>query len=107
VPRRLTQLIALWFVVLIVVPFTAPLQTLDVHDALGGTTPRSAQSTPESSTTPTIREISAVAGMASLMALTTPAVSAITRADAIERSPRTSIRRAPLTIRVQRSILRM
>jgi hypothetical protein len=107
VPRRLTQLIALWFVVQIVVPFTAPLQTFDVHDALGGTTPRSAQSTPESSTTPTIREGSAVSGLAALMALTTPIVSPITRVDAIERSHQTSIRRPPLPIRVQRSILRL
>ena len=106
-PRRLTQLIALWFVVQIVLPFTAPLQALDVHDALGGTTPRSAQSTPESSTTPTIREGSSVSGLAALMALTTPAISRITRAEAIDRSPQTSIRRPPLTIRVQRSILRL
>jgi hypothetical protein len=107
VRRRLTQLIALWFVVQILVPFTAPLQTLDVHDPLGRTTPRGAQSTPESSTTPTIRESSAVSGVASLMALTTAAVSPITRADAFERSPQTAIRRPPLPIRVQRSILRL
>jgi len=104
--RRLTQLIALWFVVQIVVPFTAPLQMLDVHD-LGRTTPRSTQSTPESSTTPTIRESSAVSGLASLAAPTTAALSPITRADAFERSPQTAIRRPPLPIRVQRSILRL
>jgi hypothetical protein len=108
VPRRFTQLIALWFVVQIVLPFTAPLQALDVHDGFGGgTIPRSSQSTPESSTTPTIRESSTVSAIASLMALTTQAVSPITRANAIALSSQTSIRRPPLTIRVQRSILRL
>ncbi len=53
--RRLRQLIAAWFVLQIVLPFTAPLQTLDWHDLFGETHSHSSPS-PESSTTPTIRD---------------------------------------------------
>lgn len=105
--RRLIQLIALWFVVQIVVPFTAPLQTLDLHDFLGGTTSRTAQSAPESSTTPTIRETSVVNGLASLVALMVPAVSAIAAADVVARTPLRSIYRTPPTQPLERSVLRL
>jgi hypothetical protein len=100
-------LIALWFVVQIVVPFTAPLQTLDPHDFLGRTTSRTAPSAPESSTTPTIRETSAVNSLASLVALMAPAFSAIVGAEVVERSPLRSIHRPPPALPAQRSVLRL
>ena len=66
--RRLHQLIAVWFVLQIVLPFTAPLQTLDLHDLFGGTThSHSSSSSPESSTTPTIRDTSGASAIGSLI----------------------------------------
>jgi hypothetical protein len=68
VTRRLHQLIAVWFVLQIVLPFTAPLQTLDLHDLFGGTThSHSRSSSPESSTTPTISDTSSTSGLGSLV----------------------------------------
>jgi len=66
VTRRLQQLIAVWFVLQIVLPFTAPLQTLDLHDLFGGTTHGHSRSSPESSTTPTIRDTSSTSALGSL-----------------------------------------
>ena len=66
--RRLHQLIAVWFVLQIVLPFTAPLQTLDLHDLFGGGAhSRSSSSSSESSTTPTIRDTSAASALGSLI----------------------------------------
>jgi len=67
VTRRLNQLIAVWFVLQIVMPFTAPLQTLDLHDLFGGTTHHHSPSSPESRTTPTIRDTSSASALASLL----------------------------------------
>jgi hypothetical protein len=67
VTRRLHQLIAVWFVLQIVLPFTAPLQTLDLHDLFGGTTHGHSRSSPESSTTPTISDTSSASGLGSLI----------------------------------------
>ena len=53
---RLRQIVSWWFIVQIVLPFTAPLQTLDVHDLFGTKSHRSTQTQPESTTTPTISE---------------------------------------------------
>ena len=64
--RRLQQLIAVWFVLQIVMPFTAPLQTVDLHDLFGGATHSRSTSSPESSTTPTIRDTSGASALASL-----------------------------------------
>jgi hypothetical protein len=105
--RRLCQLIALWFVVQIVVPFTAPLQTLDLLDFLGRTTSHTAGTAPESSTTPTIRETSAVGGLASLVTSVAQAVTPISGADAIERTLRRSSERQAPILPVQSSILRL
>ena len=107
VPRRLTRLIALWFVVQIVVPFTAPLQVVDAYDLLGGTAPRTAHSAPESSTTPVIREGTAVSGFASLVTSMAPAASSIAGADTIDLSHPLSIHRPPPASSVQRSTLRL
>ena len=51
VTHRLKSLIALWFVLQIVLPFTAPLHTCDLKDLLG-TQKRDAPASPDSSTTP-------------------------------------------------------
>jgi hypothetical protein len=68
VSRRLHQLIAVWFVLQIVLPFTAPLQTLDLHDLFGGAThSQSSSSSPESSTTPTLRDTSGASAIGSLV----------------------------------------
>jgi hypothetical protein len=52
------KVVALWFVLQIVVPFTAPLQTCDVRDLLGppqhGT--QSTSTSPESFSTPTLND---------------------------------------------------
>jgi len=52
VSQRLKSILALWFVLQIVLPFTAPLQTCDLGDLLG-TRPHNTSHSPESSTTPT------------------------------------------------------
>ena len=65
--RRLQQLIAVWFVLQIVLPFTAPLQTLDLRDFTGGATHHHSPSSPESSTTPTLRDTSASSTLGSLI----------------------------------------
>jgi hypothetical protein len=56
---RFKRLIALWFVVQIVLPFTAPLQTCDLVDLLGHRAHRSAPASPESSSMPTTSETEA------------------------------------------------
>ena len=105
--QRLTQLIALWFVIQIAVPFTAPLQTLDLQDLLGGRTPASAHSAPESSTTPTIRDSASSISLAPLLVFKAQAVSSNAPADAIESAPLESRHRPPPTLRLRRSILRV
>ena len=61
VPGRPKHLIALWFVLQITLPFTAPLQTCDLRDLLGTRDHRSAPDSPESSSTPTTAETEAEA----------------------------------------------
>jgi len=67
VTRRLQQLIAVWFVLQIVMPFTAPLQTVDLHDLFGGAAQSRSTPSHESSTTPTIRDTSSASTLASLL----------------------------------------
>jgi hypothetical protein len=50
---RLKSVVALWFVLQIVLPFTAPLQTCDLRDLLGMKDRHGAPVSPESSNTPT------------------------------------------------------
>jgi hypothetical protein len=52
VSHPLKSILALWFVLQIVLPFTAPLQTCDLSDLLGARHHRTTRS-PESSATPT------------------------------------------------------
>ena len=106
--RRLQQVIALWFVLQIVLPFTAPLQTLDVHDLFGGRQHHSATSSPESTTTPTMR---ASSGTTAVSVLTQTAAEQGLAAFAsgelsLRRSFRSDLRLLP-TPQVQRSVLRL
>jgi hypothetical protein len=54
--RPFKQLIAVWFVLQIVLPFTAPLQSCDLCDLLGARHHHSHPVSPESSTTPTMSQ---------------------------------------------------
>jgi len=65
--KRLLQLIACWFVLQITLPFTAPLQTLELRDLFGAKTHNALTSSPESTTTPTISEASSTAGAVSVL----------------------------------------
>ena len=105
VSRCLTRLIALWFVVQIVVPFTAPLQVIDIYDLIGGTASRT-HSAPESSATPVIRESTAVSSFATLVTSMPPGTSPIAGAT-ITLSPLPSIHRPPHALAAQRSALRL
>jgi hypothetical protein len=106
-PRRLSKLIALWFVVQIVVPFTAPLQTLDLHDLFGGATHRSDRAAPESSTTPTIKEPAAAAALAPIVARLASAAASIASARTIERVSSVSRDRSPRASSSQHTVLRL
>jgi hypothetical protein len=53
-PAHLKRVLAVWFVVQIVLPFTAPLQTFDLSGLLGTTHQHSVPASPESSTTPPV-----------------------------------------------------
>jgi hypothetical protein len=55
-PRLLKHALSLWFILQIVLPFTAPLQTCDLRDLLGVQDHHTVPVSPESSTTPTIAE---------------------------------------------------
>jgi len=106
--KRLRQLIAMWFVLQIVLPFTAPLQTLDVHDLFGVTNHHGAASSPESTTTPTMSASQATAAVSAMTpiavedALRTSAPVALTT-----RGSRASDARLLPTPQVQRSVLRL
>ena len=63
VSARLKQIVSWWFILQIVLPFTAPLQTLEFHDLFGRHGHRS-QSLPESTTTPIMSESGAASAVA-------------------------------------------
>jgi hypothetical protein len=54
--RHFKRLLAVWFVLQITLPFTAPLQTCDLGDLLGTKRHHTSPTSPESSTTPTTSE---------------------------------------------------
>jgi hypothetical protein len=68
VNARLKQILSWWFILQIVLPFTAPLQTLDLHDLFGAKSHRAAQKLPESTTTPTIGESGTAVSIAAINA---------------------------------------
>jgi hypothetical protein len=51
-PRSLKHAVAVWFVIQILVPFTAPLQTCDFHDLFGPVGRHHGPALPELSSTP-------------------------------------------------------
>ncbi|HUK36968.1 MAG TPA: hypothetical protein VLV86_23800 [Vicinamibacterales bacterium] len=108
-PSRLRQLVAWWFVLQIVVPFTAPLQTLELRDLFGATHHHSTTSSPESTTTPTISEASPAMAMVSVLTSTTlrGATAAAIVIEGSMRGSATSARHLLPAPQVQRSVLRL
>src|SRR5262245_11058606 len=106
--RRFQQLIAIWFVLQITLPFTAPLQTLELHDLFGTKNHRALTSSPESTTTPTISEASSTA--AAPPVLTTTAHDALNITASAELSSHVLRASADALLpspHVQRSVLRL
>ncbi len=107
--HRLKQLVAAWFVLQILMPFTAPLQTLDIRDLFGGKTHTAAPVSPESTTTPTMSEASMMSSVVSLItpaALHAPA-SALVVHDTTSRGPLASALDLAPAPHAQRSVLRL
>ena len=104
--RRLQQLIALWFVLQILLPFTAPLQTLDLRDFFGAKSHHAATS-PESTTTPTMSGV--FTGTSLVSTLTSTTLRDNTSAVAMIETPlAASLMSAHLPApQVQRSVLRL
>jgi hypothetical protein len=109
VTRRLHQLIAVWFVLQIVMPFTAPLQTIDFHDLFGGSTHSRSSSSPESSTTPTIRDTAGASALSSLLDPVSlrPCATIVVARDIRRGSATVRVVGRPLALSVQRSVLRI
>jgi len=106
--RRLQQVIACWFVLQITLPFTAPLQTLELHDLFGTKHHRALTSSPESTTTPTISEASSTTAAVPLLTLASHDALALTTSVA----PSSHVLRASAGAllpnpQVQRSVLRL
>ncbi len=93
----------------IVVPFTAPLQTLDVGDLFGAKTHHAATTSPESTITPTMSESSPAATIVSLLApaATAPAVGVLSTNHLTTQHPLASSRDLLPGPHVQRSVLRL
>lgn len=106
--KRLRQILAWWFVLQIVLPFTAPLQTLDVLDLFGTKSQHATTSSPESTTTPTMREASTAISIVSVLTPTTLG-SGDAAAATLDTSARVSLVSARLlpAPQVQRSVLRL
>jgi len=106
---HLKRLLSWWFILQIVLPFTAPLQTVDLHDLLGTRSHHSAPAAPESSTTPTVSEGSAAGAFVSVLAPTVldASTSAAAVSDlAIRRLLASAFSLSPAPP-VQRSVLRL
>jgi hypothetical protein len=106
--KRLRQILAWWFVLQIVLPFTAPLQTLDVLDLFGTKSQHATTSSPESTTTPTMREASTARSIVSILTPSALVGNASVGAT-IETSARVTLMSARLlpAPQVQRSVLRL
>ena len=107
--RRLQQVIAWWFVLQIVLPFTAPLQTLELRDLFGIRDHHASTSSPESTTTPTITEARSDVPTVSVLTVTT-ADRALTPSVLHESSTRVVRQTARHLLpgpQVQRSVLRL
>jgi hypothetical protein len=106
--KRLRQILAWWFVLQIVLPFTAPLQTLDVLDLFGTKSQHATTSSPESTTTPTMRDASTTLSIVSDLAPSALRDDAPATAT-LDTSARVSLVSARLlpAPQVQRSVLRL
>ena len=106
---RLKQIVSWWFILQIVLPFTAPLQTLDLRDLFGSHQQhRSYTSSPESTTTPTIAQADATTSIAALDSPESP--HALVPARVIELPARLSVTRVSMSSsspQVQQSVLRL
>jgi len=107
--RRLQQFVACWFVLQIVLPFTAPLQTLELRDLFGQTQHHDAAQSPESTTTPTISEASTVSAGVSVLTSTamSRSESSIVLTLTSTRRPVASAHHLLPSPQVQRSVLRL
>ena len=105
---RLKQIVSWWFILQIVLPFTAPLQTLELHDLFGGKHHRALTSSPESTTTPTISEVSSTSAAVPLLTLASHDALAMTASVALSshvlRASADALLPSP---QVQRSVLRL
>ena len=78
---RLKNVIALWFVLQIVLPFTAPLQTLALSDLFPVAHHHGTPVSQESSATPILRTDAAAVSVVSLLEASTLRVSTLLAAD--------------------------
>jgi hypothetical protein len=76
-PLRLKNVIAVWFVLQIVLPFTAPLQTLALCDLFPVPHHHGTPVSQESSATPTLRSDVTTLTVASSLEASTPCVSTL------------------------------
>jgi hypothetical protein len=105
---RLKQLVSWWFILQILLPFTAPLQTLDLHDLFGVKTRHTSRTSPESTTTPTIAEPSAATVIVAVPAPTMlPAMGATVVLKLSTHSASASPFDLSTLPHVQRSVLRL
>ena len=106
---RLQQAIAWWFILQIVMPFTAPLQTLELRDLFGIKDQHAATSSPESTTTPTITDATSATATASVLTVTAidHALSSSGLDASSARDMRESARHLLPSPQVQRSVLRL
>ena len=106
---RLRQIISWWFILQIVLPFTAPLQTLDIYDLFGGHSHHRTQALPESTTTPTISEAGSAGTLVPLLASTAlPAHDGpVADRDPARHGLTVATLDQPLSRRHQQSVLRL
>lgn len=105
---RLRKLIVCWFVVQILLPFTAPLQTLDLSD-LFGSKHNFAATSPESTSTPTMSEASDASAAVPVLAHMTVHIPVVSSA-VLPTSTRDRLASTHLvlsTSQEQRSVLRL
>jgi hypothetical protein len=105
---RLKQVLSWWFILQIVLPFTAPLQTLELRDLLGTRSHHSTPASPESTTTPTISEVGTSAFAVGLAPATLSASASvvIVHALAIQRPLASTFSLSP-SPHIQHSVLRL
>lgn len=106
---RLKRLIALWFVLQIVLPFTAPLQTLALCDLFPVAHHHGMPVSQESSATPTLRTEAATTTLVSSLEASTLRVATLLAAEptiASLRLPGSAFQYVPLPA-AQQTILRL